>query len=74
MAGRDHFKSSYGSYSTQQRELERNRARRDAADAAEAAEEARTTEELPTGATPDAAATTAPDAEQPAASTTPTAS
>ena len=33
---RDQFKSSYGAYASQQRELERARARRDARDAHEA--------------------------------------
>lgn len=67
MAGKDHFKSSYGSYTAQQRELERGRARRDAADAAEAAEEARTAEETAAnGGTPDAETPVpaSPDADQ----------
>ena len=32
-AGRDQFKSSYGTFTSRQRELERNRARRDAREA-----------------------------------------
>ncbi len=73
MAGRDHFKSSYGSYSTQQRELERSRARRDAADAAADAEAARIADETAGGgAAPDAEATPDDaDAEQPTTPATP---
>ncbi len=39
MAGRDHFKSSFGAFTSQQRELERARASRDQRDAADAAAE-----------------------------------
>ena len=39
MAGRDHFKSSFGAFTSQQRELERARASRDLRDAADAAAE-----------------------------------
>ena len=39
MASRDHFKSSFGAFTSQQRELERARASRDLRDAADAAAE-----------------------------------
>ena len=39
MARRDHFKSSFGAFTSQQRELERARASRDVRDAADAAAE-----------------------------------
>ena len=42
MAGRDHFKSSFGAFTSQQRELERARASRDLRDAADAAAESAT--------------------------------
>lgn len=42
MASRDHFKSSFGAFTSQQRELERARASRDLRDAADAAAESAT--------------------------------
>jgi hypothetical protein len=42
MARRDHFKSSFGAFTSQQRELERARANRDERDAADAALETAT--------------------------------
>jgi hypothetical protein len=42
MARRDHFKSSFGAFTSQQRELERARANRDERDAADAATETAT--------------------------------
>lgn len=62
-ARRDQYKSSYGAFTAQQRELERGRERRDARDAADKATtdaEAEATTEATTEATPDAA-TDVPD-------------
>jgi hypothetical protein len=57
MASRDQFKSSYGAYTSQQRELERARASRDQRDAAEEAADAARTPDATPAATADADAT-----------------
>jgi hypothetical protein len=68
-ARRDQFKSSYGAYTSQQRELERNRASRDERDAAEAAADADVTEsaeETPAAPSDDATSDVPPAAPTPA--------